>query len=164
MAFTRIAGIALAAACAALWIAATGCGGGEEPTESGTPAAAAPEKGSRQVTLPSGGEELQVANVTAGEMPGDFPDDIPTPEGAEPQMSMFIPGQGGMAVFLSSAPRNDLSDFFAQGLAGEGWDVDDPSEEEIRTVIKASKGSRTANVIVADGPDGSEIMVSVEGS
>lgn len=157
----------LTALCAVLAVAGMlACGGGEE-SSSDTADTGAPvmEKGTREVVLPGTEESPVRALIGTGELPDGYPSDIPPPSDAEPQNAMIIPEQGGLVTFVSGSSRKDVTNHFQSALAEQGWKLEAPSEDEMRTTLKARKGLRKASVTVANGADGgSEIAVTFEGS
>ncbi len=163
--FARLGKAVSGVASVALLALAIGCGGGEEEAaQTTTPEpAVAPvqlEQGEREVPM-AGGE---VATVTAGELPKGLPSDLPVPPNSEPKHSLFIPGQDGLATFTSQTSRADLVTYFKQEFPNQGWSVDNTTPGSDRVTITATKGGRTANVMIKTGASGSEIAIRLQGS
>ncbi|MGH0032360.1 MAG: hypothetical protein ACQGVC_21420 [Myxococcota bacterium] len=152
---------ALAGVCSLFLLALVACGGGDDSTgtEASTPTEA---RGTRVVTLPGTEADPQKALLGTGEIPEGFPDDIPSPPESEPRNAMIIPNQGGLVTFVSQSSRADVFAHYKSEMSGQGWTVE-TEEDDLRSMLKAKKGKRTANVTVATGPDGTEVAVTFEG-
>jgi len=141
--------------CTAL-LAALACGSGDS-----APAATAPESGS-----PAGAEALAAqaapeAAVSRGELPADYPSDLPVYPGSEAGTALGIPGAAMMVTFSTEDTVDDVSGFLEGELPKNGWSVTDQSEGS----LEATKDSRKARFrISAADSGGSTIAVSVTGS
>ena len=160
--FARLGPAVSGVASVALLALAVGCGGEEAAQMAPPEAAVAPvEMVPGEYEVPMAGGE--VAMITAGELPKDFPSDLPVPPDSEPKNALFIPGQGGLATFTSTTSRADLVTYFKQELPSQGWSVDSTTPGKDRVTIKATKEGRTTNVMIASGVSGTEISIQVQG-
>ena len=163
--FARLGPAIFGIASVALLALAIGCGGGEEEgAQTASPApAAAPvemEAGEYEVQMQGG----KVAKITSGARPDSLPADVPVPPDSEPKHALFIPGQDGLATFTSETPRADLVTYFKQEFPNQGWSIDSTSPGSDRVTITATKGGRTANVMITTSASGSEIAIRLQGS
>lgn len=154
---------ALAIACALAASFVLACGGGDEPADEAASEPVVEQQGTREVTLPGTEDDPVKAVLAAGELPEGYPADIPPPPDAEPKNAMVIPNQGGLVTFLSESSRADVFAHFKKELAGQGWNLE-TEEDSLRSMIRATKSGRKANVTVAKGANGTEIAVTFEGS
>lgn len=149
---------------ASLLLAALGCGSGGDESSTAPPAAEAATPGTRQVVVPGTEANPKVAEVSTGELPEGYPKDLPAPPQSKPMNALLVPGQGGMVTFLSQASSDEVASHFKDALPAQGWTIDSATNDERRTMIKASKGGREANVIIANGKRGTEIAITLKGS
>jgi hypothetical protein len=132
------------------------CGG----EESSTPTA---EQAPAKIEIPQVEMEEPVhAEVQQGNLPADYPKDLPIFPGAEPTTSMLVPGGTGMVVFSASSPAKEVAAFYTKALPEQGWTVEGTSHDGKR--IQAAKDQRSATVAIEDGADGVEIAVLLGGA
>jgi hypothetical protein len=141
------------------------CGGDETPAtpgETAPPAAAATPPAAQQPTPAKAPREG--VSVATGEIPKGYPEDLPQPPSATPQTSMMVEGKGGLITFLSTESTEAVSEFFKTSLPEQGWQVAEVSGGPVRSVIKATKDSRSVEVTVGKSPkaDGTAVMVMVK--
>ena len=136
------------------------CGGEEAPSPADTtpPApAATPEPASP----PAAAMPSRDVEIATGELPKDYPADLPQPPSAAPQTSMLVPGQGGLITFTSSETSEAVVDHFKKTLPEQGWDVAGVTDEPTRSLIKATKDTRAVDVSVRNSPTGDGTIVVV---
>jgi hypothetical protein len=139
-------------------VAVAGCGGeSEEPAAPEAPAAAPAQPAAKQ-PRPAGPGAQEV--VTSDELPTNFPDDLPRYPGAEVKNSRTT-GKVGMSVLMTSSdPVDQVSQFLADALAGEGWSTE-IREAPKGTTILADKGDRTAVTEIRSAKNGSTRILVV---
>ena len=154
--------VVIACCCAA---GLAGCGEKSETKGTGPQAAqeASPAPGMREASqsapTPS---EAEVALPEVGQLPSDFPPDVPTYPGTTAQTGMSAPGSGVFAIFQTSAAPSEVYGFYREQMQENGWTLSEENEKTHRLVAK--KGDRTAIItIMVTGPQ-TEIGVSIEGS
>lgn len=150
---------------AALTALALGCGGsdeGGEATPGATPAATgeAPETPTAGTTTIQGEYASEAAEIARGQLPQDYPSDLPVYPGAQPTTSMMV-GGSGLIVLSSNAPVADVLAHYREALPSQGWTVDSVSEKPGR--LSAHKESRSATISISEGKNGTEIGVALKG-
>ena len=142
--------------CAALALAIA-CG---DNMESNTPTAGTPAaEGTPEATPPA--DAGMPAELVKGELPKDFPSDLPVFPGATPTTSLMA-GGSGLIVLSATAPAADVLSHYREQLPAQGWTVDDVGEDPGR--ISAHKGGRSATISITEGTEGTEIGIAIEGS
>jgi hypothetical protein len=141
--------------CAALALAlALACG---DKTETNTPTTPGAEGAA--ATPP---EDAGVpAEMVKGELPKDYPSDLPIFPGATPTTSLMA-GGSGLIVLGTTAPVADVLAHYREQLPAQGWTVDEVGEDPGR--ISTHKGGRTATISISEGSEGTEIGIAIEGS
>jgi hypothetical protein len=156
----RRAGIAIVA-CLPLALL-LGCGGGDEqpaPPDGAPPAPAAPVE--TPEPAPSAAKPANKVQVVTGEVPKNYPTDLPQPPSATAQTSMVLPGEAGLITFLSTESIQVVADHFKQGLPEQGWQIAETTDEPTGSIIKATKDTRSVDVSVKDSPKGDGTTVTV---
>ncbi len=140
----------------ALCLALLACGGEETPSP--TPAAPAPSEGAApaetpppaaKTPAPSGSEDPELL-ISKGELPADFPSDIPTYPNAQPATSVAVPGGGMLVTFESDDDAEKILAHLRSGLESTGWQVSELAAGD----LKATKEGRNARVTVSSQDDG----------
>ena len=157
----RRAGLALVASLP-LMLLLSSCGSDETPGAADT---APPTETPAQAAPPTSPPADDVgAEIVSGRLPDGYPSDLPQPPSAEPGRAMLIPGKGGLIIFESTESPQAVMDHLKKALPEQGWNVETAADEPMRSVIKATKDSRSVNVIVNGSPGGSEIAITIEGA
>jgi hypothetical protein len=139
--------------CAVLALSWVACGGSDEPAPN-----AAPEPGA---AAPAPEPEIP-AEIVRGELPKEYPADLPMYPGATPTTSLLAGGTG-LIVLSATAPAADVLAHYRNELPSQGWTVDEVTEDPAS--ISAHKGGRTARISISPSDEGStEIGVAIEGS
>jgi hypothetical protein len=154
------AGVAIGAALPLAMLLA--CGGEETPAGTGetAPPAAAGTPPTTPPTAPRPDENIR---VTQGELPADYPADLPQPPSATAQASMMAEG-AGLVAFLSTESPEAVTDHFEKSLPEQGWQVASATGDATRTMIAATKDTRAVSVTVsrtATG-EGADVVVVVQ--
>jgi hypothetical protein len=153
-----------------LALAGFGCGKeeGEPPSAApsppaatpGAPPAAEPPAEAPRAALPTP-EPVAEAPAWRGELPRDFPADVPHYPGSK---VVFAKGteELGFAVQFDSqdAALDTIAKFYADGLAAAGWQTQ-PQQIPEGTLIVADKEDRRAHVLVRAGGQGSLVDIIV---
>lgn len=138
-----------------------GCGGGEETIET--------EAG--DVSLSREGEDVHVTARDGqfegrfgqgAELPENFPDDVPIPEGATivGAMTSREPGaEGRMVSIQSDASTDALLKAFRDGMEANGWSIEQEMNMMGQQMLHASKGGRSLMVQVMERDGGSHAML-----
>lgn len=143
----------------ALTALALACGGSDENKGGATSGATGTEPSDTTVQGASGDMPAEIAQ---GEMPKDYPSDLPIYPGATPTTAMMV-GGSGLIILSSQASIADVLAHFREQLPVQGWTVDEVSESPGR--VAAHKGGRTATISISQGESGNtEIGVALEGS
>jgi len=130
-------------------VAALGCGS-EEPAppaapEPAPPAAAAPAPAPEAAAIP--------VPEWSGELPSDFPSDVPRYPGAKVSSARGTEDLG-VAVTLTTADGVEaVAKFFADGLAAQSWQTQSQATAD-GTMLIADKEGRRAQAYVHAGGDG----------
>jgi hypothetical protein len=164
---TGILVLGLTGAVAVFQLGCGRCGG-----ESGKPASqaaapppaaavqpAAPHEEDVQTQTDQG--EPEKAEIAEGQLPKDYPSDLPIYPGAKPTTSMLV-GGSGLVVLNSDASVADILAHYREDLPAKGWTVDNVSESPAR--IEAHKGTRTASISISQSGSGTEIGLALTGS
>jgi hypothetical protein len=151
--------------CAGLLLALA-CGGKEEETKapdaaattpSATPAAQ-PSEGAAATPQEDSGIPAEVVN---GDLPKDYPKDLPVYPGSAPTTSLMA-GGSGLIVLNTNAPAAAVLSHYRDELPNQGWTVDEVGEDPPR--ITAHKDSRNATISITESSEGTEIGIAIEGS
>jgi hypothetical protein len=136
----------------------SGCN--EKPqSQAKAPAAPSPAMQAAQPE-PAPTPEPEVAQTSKpGQLPGDFPSDIPVYPGATSDQGLSIPGQGMLVTFNTVAAPSDVVAFYDEELPKRGWTVQ-AGDSEHRIV--AHKGDREASIMIMASGAQTEIGVSVQ--
>ena len=145
----------LLAALTALALAA--CGGDDKST--GTTTTETPGEPS-STTVPGNAGDMP-AEIAQGELPKDYPSDLPLYPGSKPTTAMMV-GGSGLIILSSQASVADVLAHFREQLPAQGWTVDEVSESPGR--VAAHKGGRSATISISEAEGGTEIGVALEGS
>ena len=149
----RFMTIAVGAVALAL---AVGCG---QPPEEKT-AASSQAKGPKKApssSAPSGVAQSPSV-VTSDKLPANFPQDIPQHPDAKVLESRATSDLGMSVVMTVDDDASEVSSYYADSLAAEGWSTDIRNMPDGNTVF-ADKGNRTVAVLVTEGRKGSEVRM-----
>lgn len=144
--------------CTAL-LAALACGSGDSAPEAASPGSGSPSSAA-EAPAGAGAKTSPEAALSRGQLPADYPSDLPVYPGAEAGSALGIPGAAMMVTFSTGDSVEDVSGFLEGALPKQGWAVTDQSEG----TFEATKDSRKARFrISAVDSGGSTIAVSVTG-
>ena len=108
---------------------------------------------------PSG--ELIEAESGEGNLPKDFPEDIPVPPDAESTRWIQAPGVGTVAGFMADAPAEATYDYYVKELPGSGWKVTEQKQEAGQRLLVADKGDRRLRISIAQVGKRTEIGLAI---
>jgi hypothetical protein len=154
----------LAGGIALLTITTLGACGSEETTPAGrqAPERSVDEAGRTVVrTEKPGGVVENVEIGQPGNLPSNFPSDVPTYPGARSTQSMAVGDGPALVVFSTSAAPADVYEFYREQLSQNGWSIDSGAADQNQ--IKASKGARTASIRIDRAGGATEIGVVLQG-
>jgi len=100
------------------------------------------------------------ANEPGVTLPIDFPKDVPVPVGAKPT-SVTTVGPMTMVSLESTAPADDVLDFYKKSLPVNGWQIEATAAGKLGSSIGATKQKRTLNVMVGKGEEKTTIRLTV---
>ncbi len=107
------------------------------------------------------GEVFEAEFTEEGELPADFPDDVPIYENATPQQGMAAVG-GGMVVNLRTGdPSDRVFEFYLESMLEQGWEVEAERSHRGQHMLTLRKGNRIAGVSIASSDSFTQIMLSV---
>jgi hypothetical protein len=127
--------------------------------------------GNADVDITKDGAKIQTkdgsASINTGELPADFPKDVPIPKGAK-----VVAGSSGgksdpvgaSAALTTTEKPDDVAKFYKAKLPAEGWTVDENASAAAGGVsgaesVIANKDGRTLSVVVATSPATSETSI-----
>jgi hypothetical protein len=100
-----------------------------------------------------------------GELPDDWPSDVPVYADATMQYSASVDpstGQpGAMAVLMTDDRAEDVAGFYRDSLADEGWTITASMESGGTTVIGATKDTRVLSLSFASSEGQTTITIGV---
>jgi hypothetical protein len=136
----------------AVSVAALGCGS-EETAPPAAPAAPAPPEPAAAAPAPAPEAAAIPTPEWSGELPPDFPADVPRHPGSKVTSARGTEDLG-VAVSLSIADGVDaVAKFYADGLAAQSWQTQTQVTPE-GTMVFADKEGRRAQALVHAGGDG----------
>ena len=144
-----------------LGLGSAGCGVDEETIETDAGDVSVSRDGEDvHVTARDGQVEGRFGQ--GAELPENFPDDVPIPDGAKivGAMTSREPGSEGTMVSVQSDGSGDaLLKAFRADLDANGWTVDQELNMMGQRMLQASKGRRSLMVQVMERDGGSHAMV-----
>ncbi|MEE8580815.1 MAG: hypothetical protein V3T33_04420 [Myxococcota bacterium] len=142
---------------------ATGCGPGNRPDDSDTEAAQTGRRAESGREAPPRDSEREIAGLfgTDIELPQALPRDVPVYPGAEEIGAISAAGQGTIATFRSSDAPDQISHFYREALARQGWRVDRYADFGGEHVLSTSKGNRTVSVAITGNEGEAQITLRV---
>jgi hypothetical protein len=133
----------------------TSCAEERSPAEN--PPEAAP---AASATIPAV-QRSDVEIPETGNLPSDFPSDVPIFPGAVPHHSLSILGDSMMVTFTIDSLSDDVYDFYETHLTIHGWTVSEREKGAHR--VRATKDTRSISVMIMATGASTEIMVAIEG-
>jgi hypothetical protein len=158
-----------------LALALHGCGSEESPAPTATPAPAAPPaapaapapEARRAPAAPAAvpaPAAAEGAPAWTGELPADFPSDVPHYPGSKVTQAKGTQELGIAVTFTSTDGLDAVAKYYADGLAANGWQAEMQDIPEGKMIV-AEKEDRQAHAIVHVGEQGTlvdMIIVRVE--
>jgi hypothetical protein len=139
----------------ALATAGLGCGSEEKPP---APPSTAPE--ATPPAAPGAPEPVAEAPEWAGELPVDFPADVPRYPGAKVASARGNEEVGVAVTFDSADGLAAVAKFYSDSLAAQGWQTQTQELPE-GTMIMAEKEDRRASALVRSGGQATLIQLIV---
>ncbi len=139
----------------ALAAAGSGCGSEESPP---APASPAPEA----APPPAAAAQAPVAEAPewAGELPVDFPADVPRYPGAKVASARGNQDLGVAVTFDSPDAPDVVAKFYSDSLAAQGWQTQTQETPE-GTMIMAEKDDRRASALIGSGGQATLVQLLV---
>jgi hypothetical protein len=96
----------------------------------------------------------QVAAAPTPTVPVEVPKDFPVPvfEGASVAQVQSLANDAHNVIFRTSAPANDLYNFYQDKLTHDGWKATQQFQRGGHAFISFKKGAMVANVTIAEDP------------
>ncbi len=142
-----------------LALAGTGCGPEEGPSPAApAPAApAAPAPAAREAPAPVAAvpepAAVEEAPAWTGELPADFPADVPHYPGSKVTHAKGTRELGIAVTFASTDGLDAVAKYYVDGLAANGWQAELQDIPEGKMIV-AEKENRLAHAIVPVGEQG----------
>jgi len=130
-----------------------------EATESATAPAPAPTP--RVATLEYDGGRFDAEFGGRGQLPTDFPDDVPIYPDSEPQSSFSAPGRGQIVHLRTGSDASDVFDSYREGLAELGWEEESATSRLGNHEITTRKGNRVTHVTIRTDGTATMILLAV---
>lgn len=148
-----------------LAFAGMGCGS-DEPRPEQPPAGAAPTQEAPAPTVPAPAAKPVVPAPPSevmqwtGELPSDFPGDVPRFPGSKVTSAQGTEDLGVAVTFDSPESIADVATFYTESLAAMGWQT---QEQEIAegSMIVAFKEGRTLQAMVHSGGQGTLVDIVI---
>jgi hypothetical protein len=134
------------------------------PDEAPDAAAAPPAEPEGPVvarTLTPDGEVFEAEYGKEGQLPTDFPDDVPLYGNAKPLSSMAAPNHGTVVNLRTSDPPERMFAWYQEQYAAQGWEIELAREEHARSTLVARKGNRISSVVILGVPGATQALVTV---
>jgi hypothetical protein len=96
-----------------------------------------------------------------GELPTDFPDDVPLYGDAKPMSSVASVESGTVVSMRTQDPADRVFAWYQERYAAQGWEIEHEAVERGRSLIAARKGNRLSSVVITGIPEFTQVMVSV---
>jgi hypothetical protein len=145
------------------------CGSGEKEAatqpSATTPTPAAPTSPPAEGQAQQGAAQRRAnvpAQITQGELPDDFPSDLPVFPDAQPRNSMMV-GGSGLLLLGTSASVADVLSHYREQLPSQGWTVDAVTEGAggTKASVRAHKESRNATISISQAKDGAGTEIGI---
>jgi len=114
-------------------------------------------EGGKKVTVETNEGKLTVGE---GQIPENFPSDVPIYSGVEVITSSESGGNFTLTL-KSSDSVSKVSDFYKTNLANKGWTLGNPVDFSGSTAITATKNGRELNVVITPDNDGKTAIAIV---
>lgn len=131
---------------------------GNAPPE---PARVVAAPGPRVAELEYDGGRFEAEFGGPGQLPTDFPDDVPIYSGSEPQSSLSAPGRGQVVHLRTGADSAYVFDYYREALASEGWEEEFNESHRGDHEIRTRKGNRVTRVTIKTDGTVTMILLSV---
>jgi hypothetical protein len=126
------------------------------------PAVEAQAPAVRRVRMPTrDGGIFEAEFARRGELPTDFPDDVPVYGDAHPMSAMSAVGHGIVVNLQTDDPPEAVAGFYADALPEAGWEIEQDSEYRGLHSLVARKGNRKATVGVRSGGGLTIVMLTL---
>jgi len=112
-------------------------------------------------TITPDGKVFEAEYRKEGELPSNFPDDVPLYGNARPLGSMSSPQHGAIVNLRSSDPPESVFAWYQERYVDQGWEIEMAKEERGRRTIVARKGNRVSSVVITGLPDATQTILSV---
>jgi hypothetical protein len=134
-----------------------GCSGERESETTATGESPAPEAAGRPAAIPDVGAEFPAP----GQLPSNFPADVPTYPGATVQQSLAVPNHSMFVTFVTSASSEEVYEFYREQLQNRGWSISQAKDDE--HYLTVNKEGRTTSIMIMASGAQTEIGISIQG-
>jgi len=138
--------------------ALTACGGERKSESAGESAGPA---GEPMATAPAPGTSIrdQAEIPTPGQLPSDFPSDVPIYPGAQAQSALSVPGGNLFVTFATSASVEDVAEYYEEQLGNQGWTIISTGDEKNR--VLGTKEERSVSIMMMAKGAKTEVGLSI---
>lgn len=155
-------GVALGVLAGILMLGLQGCTSQEETIIEGDQKVTVRESGEKtDITVTTKEGETHRMSINAGEVPADWPADIPVLPGGRIVLSQSE-GEGAMqhvSIESESAKKNEALTFYRDALASGGWTVENSLSMPGIEVLTARKEGKEAMLQIAEQDDRTHIQI-----
>lgn len=96
-----------------------------------------------------------------GQLPRDFPADVPLYGEARPMSSMASVEHGTIVNLRSHDAPDRIFAWYKERYLASGWEIEHDSVERGRSLVAARKGNRLSSVSITGVPEFTQIMLTV---
>lgn len=112
-------------------------------------------------TLTPDGEVFEAEFGKAGQLPSNFPADVPVYENATPLSSMASPQHGTVVNLRSTDPPGDVFAWYRDRYEAAGWEIESAQQERSRSTLVARKGNRVSSLVLTHVPGATQALLQV---
>jgi hypothetical protein len=140
--------------------------GAAEPTgepDAEAPVAVEPQAEGTVVarTVTPDGTVFEAEYGREGQLPRDFPEDVPLYGNAKPLSSVATPEHGTVVNLRSSDAPEALFDWYRSRYVEQGWEIEHEKAERGRSTVVARKGNRVSSVVIMGVPGTTQALLTV---
>lgn len=112
-------------------------------------------------TITAEGEVFEAEYGQEGQLPSDFPDDVPLYGNAQPLASMAAPEHGTVVNLRTTDAPEQVFAWYRERYAKQGWEIEQQIEERSRSTLVASKGNRVSSIVIIGVPGATQILLTI---
>ncbi len=112
-------------------------------------------------TITPDGEVFEAEYGREGQLPSNFPDDVPLYGNAKPLSSMAAPAHGTVVNLRTADTPEQVFAWYRDHYAQQGWEIEQQIEDRGRSTILARKGNRVSSVVIMGVPGATQALLTV---